>query len=95
MKTKNEYIDSMATELKEWGTQIDFLSAKMEKSAGMMKLKFVEDLNTLHTKQQAAAEHMQRMENASEEAWEAARDTAEKIWDDLRSGVAVASSKFK
>lgn len=95
MKTKDEYIESLASELKEWSANIDLLSEKMEKSAAMVKLKYVEDLNALHAKQNAADEKIKELSNASGDAWEAAKDTADKIWDDLRTGLASAVSKFK
>ena len=95
MKTKDEYIESLASELKEWSAQIDLLSAKMEKSAGMVKLKYIEDVNSLHAKEHAASEKMKELAGASGDAWETAKETADKIWDDLRSGLASAASKFK
>ncbi|MFA5982628.1 MAG: coiled coil domain-containing protein [Methylococcaceae bacterium] len=95
MKTKDEYIENFTSELKAWSTQIDLLSAKMEKSAGMLKLKYIEDVNALHAKQNTATEKLKELEASSAEAWEAAKETAEKIWDDLRIGMASATSKFK
>jgi hypothetical protein len=38
---------------------------------------------------------MKELEDASADAWEAAKATADKVWDDLRSGLATAASKFK
>lgn len=35
------------------------------------------------------------LEKASGEAWEQVKETADKIWDDLKAGVADAHSKFK
>lgn len=35
MKTKDQYLDSLAAELKEWSAQIDLLTAKTEKAAAM------------------------------------------------------------
>ena len=95
MKTRQEYIESLTTELKEWSDDIDILSEKMEKSAGMVKLKYVEEVNALHTKQIEAGEMIKKLENASDEAWETAKVTADKIWEDLRAGLASAVSKFK
>lgn len=46
-------------------------------------------------KQRAASEKMQELEKASGEAWEHAKVTADKIWEDLKTGVADAHSKFK
>ena len=39
MKTKDEYIESLASELKEWSAQIDLLAAKTEHAAAIVKLK--------------------------------------------------------
>ncbi len=95
MKTKDEYIESFASELKDWGAQIDVLTAKTEKSAGMVKLKYVQELNALRAKQHTAGEKMKELEEASADAWDAAKATADKVWDDLRSGLAKTVSKFK
>lgn len=95
MKTKEEYIENFASELKDWSAKIDELSAKTEKSAGMVKLKYVQELNAIRVKQHNAGEKMKELEGASAEAWEAAKDTADKLWDDLRSGLASTVSKFK
>ena len=94
MKTKDEYIDKLALQLKEWSAQIDLLSAKMDKSAGMVKLKYVEDVNALHAKQHEAGERMKELMEANGDAWESAKETTDKIWEDLRTGLADAVSKF-
>ncbi len=94
MKTKNEYIDNMASELKEWGAQADLLAAKTEKSVGMIKLKYTEQLNAFRTKHQEANDKMKEYEAASGDAWEAAKETADKVWDDLRAGLNTAVEKF-
>ena len=61
----------------------------------MVKLKYFEDVNSLHTKQQAASDKIKELEEASAEAWDAAKETVDKIWDELRIGLASAASKFK
>lgn len=95
MKTKNEYIESLAAELKEWSAQLDLLTAKTEQSAGMVKLKYSQELNSVRAHQQAATVKMHELETASDEAWEQVKITADKIWSDLRTGLASASAKFK
>jgi hypothetical protein len=95
MKTKNEYIDIMASELKEWGAQGDLLAAKTEKSVGMIKLKYTEQLNAFRTKHQEANDKMKEYQEASGEAWEATKETADKVWDDLRTGLNTAASSFQ
>ncbi|MGR8941812.1 MAG: hypothetical protein ACU83P_09520 [Gammaproteobacteria bacterium] len=95
MKTKDQYIDSLASELKEWSAQIDLLNAKAENASAHLKLKYLEELEALSAKQQAAAEKLNELEDASSEAWGTVKETADKVWDDLRAGIASAVSKFK
>ena len=49
----------------------------------------------LRTKELAAIEKIKELEEAGGDAWETVKETADKIWDDLRVGVAGAASKFK
>jgi hypothetical protein len=146
MKTKPEYIESLALELKEWSAQIDYLFAKAENAGSDFKLKCVEELEGLRTKQNAAAEKMKEseetselkewsaqlellaaeagdatadvklndsgelevlrtkqhaaaekikeLEEASADAWETVKESADKVWDDLRTGLARTASKL-
>lgn len=95
MKTKDDYIDTLAAELHEWSDQLDLLSAKTQKSVGMAKLKYVQELNALRAKHATANDKMQELKLSSSEAWETVKATADKIWDDLRRGLASAASSFK
>lgn len=95
MKTKEEYIENLATELKAWSAQIDILTAKSEKAAADVKIKYLEALEDLRDKQHAAAAKIKELEEANDDALATVKHTADKIWDDLRAGIASASSKFK
>lgn len=94
MKTKDE-INNLAAELKNWSAQIDLLAAKTESAAADVRVKYIEELNDLHDKQNKATEKMEELREASGNAWETAKVTADKVWDDLRLGLASVSSKFK
>jgi multidrug resistance efflux pump len=95
MKTKNEYIESLTLELKEWSAQIDVLAANAESAAADAKLKYAEEIAELRTKQHAAAAKIQELEEASDDAWVTVKDTAVEVWDDLKAGLASAVAKFK
>lgn len=94
MKSKDEYIEILASELKECSAQIDILTAKAERASADMKLRYAEELEALRAKQHAAAEKMQELEEAGSDAWVTIKETADKVWDDLRTGLASAVSKF-
>ncbi len=95
MKTKNEYIEILATELRELSAQIDELTAKTEKAATQVKVSYAEELEMLRAKQHTAVEKMKELDEHRGEAWDELKDTADSIWTDLRSGLASAISKFK
>lgn len=95
MKTKEEYINNLAAELKDWSAQIDLLTAKTENAATHVRVKYIEELNDLHAKQQKAVEKMKELEEDGGDAWETVKVTADKVWDDLRLGLASATSKFE
>lgn len=94
MEIQEAYKQKMSAQLKEWGAQINLMEAKMENIGADMKIKRAEELNELRAKQRAASEKMQELGNASGEAWEQVKITADKIWDDLKAGVTDARSKF-
>lgn len=95
MKTKDEYIESLAAELKEWSAQIDLLNAKAENAAAEARLKYAEELDALRAKQQVAVLKIKELEAASGDAWQTVKETADKVWDDLRIGLASTVAKFK
>jgi hypothetical protein len=95
MKTREEYIDGLASELKEWGAQIDLLADKTQRSVGMVKLKYIQEVDALHTRQQAATQKMQELRGVGDDAWDLAVENTDKVWSDFRTGLAKAASKFK
>ena len=95
MEIQDAYKQKMAAQLKEWGAQIDLLEARMENIGADMRIKRAEELHELRAKQRAASEKMKELGKASGVAWEQAKETADKIWDDLKAGIASAHAKFK
>ncbi len=95
MKTKDQYIDDLSAKLKEWNAQIDLLAAKIEGAAVSEKHKYAEELDALRAKQNEAAEKMKELKEASDSAWETVKESADKIGDELRTGLAEVTSKFK
>lgn len=95
MKTKNEYIEILATELRELSAEIDVLTEKADKAANEVKQNCAADLEVLRAKQQAATEKMKELEESRGEAWEELKNTADTVWDDLRTGLSAVAAKFK
>ncbi|MEO8342429.1 MAG: hypothetical protein ABI536_01310 [Gallionella sp.] len=88
MEIQDEYKQKMAAQLQEWSAQINLLEANM-------KNKCAAELHDVRVKQRAAFGKMKELRDARGEAWEHVKDNADKIWEDLKAGVAEAHSKFK
>ncbi|MGR8932340.1 MAG: coiled coil domain-containing protein [Gammaproteobacteria bacterium] len=69
MKTKNEYIEILATELKELGAEIDDLTEKADQAAKLVKQICAADIEVLRVKQFAAIEKMKELDGYRSEAW--------------------------
>jgi hypothetical protein len=95
VKTKDDYIDNLATELKVWSAKIDLLSARAETAVADMKQNYQEEIAALRAKQNAGTEKIKELQGASGDAWEVAKQTADTLWDELKAGVENAASKFK
>jgi hypothetical protein len=95
MEIKEAYKQKMATQLKEWSAQINLLEAKLENVNADMKVKRAKEINELRAQHHAASEKLKELGKTSGEAWEQVKVTADKIWDELKNGVADAHSKFK
>lgn len=95
MAIQDAYKQKLAAQLKEWSAQINLWEAKVENAGADMRVKRAETLHGLRAKQRAASEKLKELENAGHEARDQARETADKIWADLKAGVASARSTFK
>lgn len=95
MKTKNEYIEILATELTELSAEIDVLTEKADKASDAVKQSYAEDIEVLRAKQATAIEKMKELEQSSGEAWKELKNTADTIWDELRTGLSAVAAKFK
>lgn len=95
MEIEQAYKLKRSTQLKEWAAQLDLMEAKAENADADIRVKRAVELDTLRGKQRTASWKMQELEKASGEAWEEIRETADKIWEDLKAGMAEAHAKFK
>lgn len=95
MEIKDAYKQKMAAQLNEWNAQINLLEAKLENAGADLKIERAKQLHELRAKQRAASEKLTELEKAGGEAWEQVKTTADKIWDELKAGVAEAHAKFK
>lgn len=95
MEIQEAYKHKMAAQLAEWNAQINLLEAKAKNANVDLEIKRAKALHELRAKHHEATDKLLELEKSSGEAWEAVKITADKIWDELKSGFAEANSKFK
>lgn len=95
MDIKDAYRQKLSAQLKEWSAQINLLEAKAANAGADLRIKHLDVIGELHAKQHLAAVKMKELEHYSGDAWDQVKITAEKIWADLKTGVADAHAKFR
>ena len=95
MKSRMEYIDQLAAQLKEWSVKIDEFEAKARTAQAEAKTGYEHQIKQLTDKRDAATKRLQELRNASGDAWDALKVGAETAWTDLKKSVAEAKEKFK
>jgi len=95
MEAQDAYRKRMAAQLKEWTAQINLLEARLDKLGGDMRVKGAGELHELRARQRAAGETMKELGKSTGEAWEKAKETADKMWDDFNASLTETQSKFK
>ncbi len=95
MNTRDAYKKQMEAHLNELSAQINLLVAKAESAGADAKLKYAQDLDMLQEKKSQVAEKIKELEAASGDAWEKIKDTADNLWEELKTGIAHTAAKFK
>ena len=95
MKSREEYIDQLAGQLKEWSAKIDELESKARTAKADVKTNYENQIKQLKDKRDGAMHKLQELKGASAEAWDILKAGAETSWADLKKAVTAASEKFK
>jgi outer membrane murein-binding lipoprotein Lpp len=95
MKSREDYIDKLASQLKEWSAKIDELESKASAARTDVKTGYENQIRQLKDKRDAATKRLQDLKGASTDAWDALKAGAEAAWADLSKSVTAAKEKFK
>jgi len=96
MKTKKEeYIDKMAEQLKEWSGKVDELESRAGSAASDMKTGYAQRVRELREKRETVTRRLAEVRDSSGEAWEAMKVGVETAWSEFKDGITAALDKFK
>jgi uncharacterized coiled-coil DUF342 family protein len=95
MSSRDEYIRKMQAKLEEWNTEIDTLTAKAVDVTADVKNEYNEQIESLKTKQAAARQKIEELQQAGESAWEDLKSGVELAWTAIGEAIDSARSRFR
>ncbi len=95
MKNREEYIDKLAAQLKEWSAKIDEMEVKAHSAKEDVKTRYAEQIKELKEQREAAVHKLQELKETSSEAWDIMKAGAETAWSDLKKAINEAKQKFQ
>ena len=92
---RKAYEEKLDAQLKEWNAQIALLRVKAENAKADAQIDHYKTIEALEHKQDEAKTKLQELKTAGDEAWEAVKGDAEKVWAEVKTAYHEAASKFK
>lgn len=87
MKIKDAYKQKLEAELAVWNARIDLSDAMAENAGAVIR---GSDVSLSHVNQRAASVAMADSDKDSGATWGEVKESADKIWDDLKAGFAAS-----
>jgi len=95
MKNREEYIDHMTSQLKEWSRKIDELEFKARAAKADARISYENRIKDMKAKRESVNKKLQELKGAGSEAWESMTTGVEAAWDDFKHAFIEAKDKFK
>jgi len=95
MKNREEYIDQMTAQLKEWSRKIDELEFKARAAKADARITYEKRIQDMKSKRESVLTRLQEMKSAGNEAWESMSAGVDAAWDEFKHAFAEAKDKLK
>jgi len=95
MKSREEYIDKMSQQLKEWSAKIDELESKLGTVSDEMKSTYELRILDIRARRDAMTQKLQELRGVSGEAWKTLTTGMDNAWDEFTDAFKAAMDKFK
>jgi uncharacterized coiled-coil DUF342 family protein len=92
---REEYIDKLAAQLKEWSVKVDELESKARAATTDAKTEYEKQIKQLKDKRDNATQKLQELKGSSAEAWDTLKAGSESAWAEFKNAVTAAKDKFK
>lgn len=89
------YQEKIESTLQEWGEEIEKIRKKADKLGAETRVKYRDQIEDLHARQETARKKLEDLKRTGGEAWEDLRRGAESALEELKRGVEGAVGKMK
>lgn len=94
MSQKDAYIQKLQARLHEWDKEVDRLATKAIKAKADAKLEYYEQIEELRDKREVVIEKLEKLRQASDDAWKDLKAGIESAWNDLSETLKSATSRL-
>ncbi|MDT8286481.1 MAG: hypothetical protein RQ748_05160 [Elusimicrobiales bacterium] len=95
MTKREEYIEKLAAQLKEWSSAIDEMEKKATAQSAEQKERLLKELEGLRARRKDAQVKLSQLRETTGEAWEELTDGMEKAWGEMKEAVGRVADKYK
>lgn len=94
MDNREEYQGKMENHLREWGPEIDKLTARADKAAADTKFAYYEHITSLLTKQESVQAKLKELIESSDDSWGDLKEGLDQSWNRVKDAYNKAAVRF-
>jgi uncharacterized coiled-coil DUF342 family protein len=95
MKSREEYIDKMAQQLKEWSAKIDELQFKARAAGENVKAGYESRISDLKSRRDKVRTKLRELRETTGDTWDAVQKGVEAAWTEFKNAFGEVKDKLK
>jgi hypothetical protein len=95
MKTRDEYVAKLKTQLDRWNADVTKWEAQAKSAQADMRKRYATQLEEVREHREAALYNLKLIENASAAAWQDFTRGADEAWERMHEAVKKARTHFE
>jgi hypothetical protein len=85
LENRKNYESKLDAQLAQWKAEIDVLKAKARRTEVDAKVQYDQSIDALQRRHDEAAKQLHHLKAASDEAWESAKASTERVWAEFKA----------
>ena len=95
MKSREEYIDKMAEQLKEWSAKIDELQFKARGAGNDVKEGYENRIRDLKSRRDRVKTKLRELKETTGDTWDAVQKGVDAAWSEFKNAFSEVKEKLK